>query len=110
MRVSPIYLFLVIALVAAVAAFGAKRMGRSRRRSALFTRPGASLASPLAIRSFDEMDAHLAEWLCVCGARPRVAGEGSREIDARRFRVARLRCDACEEDWFVYFDTTDLLQ
>jgi len=107
---SPVLLLLLLALVAAIAAVAARRVGRSRRRTALLTRPGASLLSPLAIRSFDEMDAHLGEWTCVCGARPRLAGEGSREIDGRRFRVARLRCEACEEDWFVYFDTTDLLQ
>ena len=109
-RMSPLLLLLTLALVAAIAALARRRLRRSRLRADLATRPGGSFANPIPVRSFDEMDLHLGEWPCPCGARPQPAGEGSREIDGRRFRVARLHCETCEEDFFVYFDTTDLLQ
>jgi hypothetical protein len=106
----PVLLILTFALIAAVLAVAIRRALRTRQTRAVLARPGLSLANPISVRSFDEMDATLDMWSCTCTARPRVAGEGSREIDGRRYRVARLRCDACEEDWFIYFETTDLLQ
>jgi hypothetical protein len=108
--VNPVIVALALAVIVAVVAVAAKRLRHSRRERALRAQPGASLGNPIAVRSFDEMDLYLARWECGCGARPGLAGEGSREIGERRFRVARLRCPACEDDWFVYFDTTDLLQ
>ncbi|HZR83653.1 MAG TPA: hypothetical protein VFD92_21340 [Candidatus Binatia bacterium] len=107
---SPIALALALAIVAAVAAVAWKQRERARAERALAERPGATLQDPIAIRSFDEMDSHLRLWRCGCGSRPALVGEGTREVAERRFRVAHLRCDACETDSFVYFETTALLQ
>jgi hypothetical protein len=38
-----------------------------------------------------------------------LAGEGSRAVDGRRYRVARLVCDECDEAVEVFFDTTGVL-
>jgi hypothetical protein len=55
------------------------------------------------------MDAALDARVCPCGGRYSRAGEGTREADGRRYRVARLVCDTCEDGQEVFFDTTDLL-
>jgi hypothetical protein len=36
-------------------------------------------------------------------------GEGTRETGGRRFRVAHLACQECEEEAEVVFETTDVL-
>ena len=103
-------LLFVLAIAAAVGALAIRRLRRRRLRTLAAQRPGAHPGNALAIRTFDEMDLHLRGRLCACGGTMGLAGEGSRDLDERRFRIARLVCDECEESEVVFFDTTDLLQ
>lgn len=105
-----INLLFVLAIVAAIGALGIRRLRRKRLQALAAQRPGAHPDNALAIRTFDEMDLHLRGRLCPCGGTMELAGEGSRDLDERRFRGARLVCDECEESEVVFFDTTDLLQ
>jgi hypothetical protein len=107
--VGPTHLLLVAALVAAVTAVLLRRRRRRRLREAARTRPGASAELAIHIRSFAEMDEHLVQRWCHCGGYLERRGEGSRDVDGRRFRVARLECQECESVDEVFFDTTDLL-
>lgn len=103
-------LLLALVVMLAVAATGWRRLRRARLRRALAELPGGAPEHPIAIRSFAEMDQEVARRRCPCGSRFALAGEGSREIGEQRFRVAQLRCVACEEEIFVFFETTALLQ
>jgi hypothetical protein len=103
-------LLFALAIIAAAAAMGFRRYRQSRLKKAALTRPGAGPDDPIYIRSFDEMDEHLRRRWCSCGGFLELAGEGTRERDGRRYRVARLQCHECEESSEVFFDTTDLLQ
>ncbi len=98
-----------LAILAAVASMAARRARRARLRRAAATRPGASVALAIYVRSFTDMDAHLGQRWCACGGYLERTGEGSREAAGRRLRVARLRCQECDAVDEVYFDTTDVL-
>jgi hypothetical protein len=102
-------LLLTFALLLALAAMGARRVRRARRRRAAETGLGASLTSAIAIRSYAEMDVAVRARACHCGGHLELAGEGTRETGGRRYRVARLRCESCETDRQLFFDTTDVL-
>jgi hypothetical protein len=102
-------LVLAAAIVAAVVAFWLRRRRRVRLRLAARTRPGASTENAIYIRSYGEMDDHLARRWCACGGYLERRGEGTREAGGRRFRVARLACQECEATEEVFFDTTDVL-
>ncbi len=102
-------LLFAVAILAAVAALGARRLRRSRLRRAAQTRPGATVDLAIYVRSYDEIDEHLGGRRCACGAPLVRTGEGSRESGERRLRVARLVCRECEEPVEVFFDTTDSL-
>ena len=97
------------AIVAAVVAVARRRMRRSRLRREASSRAGAAPNLAIAVRSFTELDEHLARRWCHCGGYLERAGEGSRDASGRRFRVARLRCQECDEVAEVYFDTTDIV-
>jgi hypothetical protein len=103
-------LAMALAVLAAVAAVAWKRIERRRRAREADARPGTSPDTAIAIRSFEEMDSHVRAWRCQCGSRSELVGEGSREVGEHRFRVARLRCEKCEEERFLFFDTSGLLQ
>ena len=100
---------LLAALVAALIAMGGRRARRARLRRLAAARPGASPERAIAIRSYGEMDEHLDGRWCVCGGYLERRGEGTRGADARRLRVARLRCQECEAEDEVFFDTTEVL-
>ena len=104
-----ISLLFTLTIIAAVAAMGMRRLRRARLRSAARTRAGSSPDRAITVRSYGEMDAHLAERWCVCGGYLERSGEGTREIDGHRFRVARLRCQECDTVDEVFFDTTEVL-
>ena len=76
---------------------------------ALRTRAGATMELAIYVRSFGEIDEHLARRACTCGETFEKRGEGTREASGRRFRVARLVCPECEAEEEVFFDTTELL-
>jgi hypothetical protein len=103
-------LLLVAALIAALAAVSWRRHKKSRLQRAALERPGASYEQAIYIRSFGEMDDHIRRRWCSCGGFLELDGEGTRERDGRRYRVARMRCHECDEAAEVFFDTTDLLQ
>ena len=96
-------LLIGIAVLAAVIAAGMRRFrrGRAARR-----RAGATIHLPVAISSFDEIDAAVQGRTCTCGGPLLVAGETSRAVGERRFRIARLVCAQCERDELMYFDVT----
>jgi hypothetical protein len=102
-------LLMTIAIVAAVVAV----LGRRARRRALVRaareRAGATPELAILVRSFTEIDDHLGRRWCHCGGYLERVGEGTREMGGRRFRIARLRCQECEDPAEVFFDTTDLL-
>jgi hypothetical protein len=109
-RGAVISLLLAVALVAAVCAVAARRLRRARLERRAQNLPGAGADNAIYVRSFAEMDDHLRRRWCVCGGMLESLGEGTREQGGRRFRVARLRCQECESEYEVFFDTTDLLQ
>jgi hypothetical protein len=100
---------LAAALVTAMIALAARRWRRARLRRAARTRLGSSTERAIAIRSYGEIDDHLARRWCACGGFLERRGEGTREASGRRYRVARLACQECEREELVFFDTTDLL-
>ncbi len=100
----------VVAIVAAIGAMGYKRYRKTNQQKVSAERPGASSDNAIYIRSFNEMDEHVRKRWCSCGGFLELIGEGTRERDSRRFRVARMECHECEETSEVFFDTTDLLQ
>ena len=106
---SPLGAALLLALLAALLASAVRRRRRTLARRAILALPGATPETALAIRDFGEIDAAIALPSCPCGHRPAPAGEGSREVGGRRFRVARLVCPSCEEEQFVFFETTEVL-
>jgi len=96
-------LLLGLAVLAAVVAVGVRRWQRTR---AARHRPGATIHRPVAVRSFDEIDAAVQGRTCWCGGFFVLSGETSRTVGNRRFRVARLVCNQCERDELMYFDVT----
>ena len=100
----------VVAIVAAIGAMGYKRLQKKSRARTAAQRPGATPGNAIYIRSFDEMDEHVRKRWCSCGGFLETIGEGTREVDGRRYRVARMECHECEDIAEVFFDTTDLLQ
>lgn len=90
----------------AVVAAGLKRLHRAHlaRR-----RPGATLARAIAVTRFDEIDAAIATSRCHCGGRHALAGETSRRVADRRFRISRVVCQECGRDTMLYFDVTRAL-
>ena len=109
MRRSLTSLLLAVTIVAAVCSVAARRWRRRRLRRAAATRAGSSPEQAITIRSFAEMDEHLGRRWCACGGYLERSGEGTRERDGRRFRVARLSCQECEAVDEVFFDTTEVL-
>lgn len=103
-------IFFVVAIVAAMAAMGYRRYRKHSMQTAAQHMPGSSVENAIYIRTFDEMDEHMRKRWCSCGGFLEVTGEGTREDDGKRFRVARMECHECEETCEVFFDTTDLLQ
>jgi hypothetical protein len=102
-------LLLTAAIVAAVVALARQRWRRSALRRAASERAGASAERAIAVRSFTEIDEHLARRWCHCGGYLERTGEGTRDAGGRRFRIARLRCQECEDAAEVYFDTTEVI-
>jgi hypothetical protein len=102
-------LLLVAALLAAIVAMATRRLRRRRLAWLATTRAGSSLETAIAVRRFDEIDDHLRGRWCHCGGYLERCGEGTREVGARRYRTARLRCQECEADVIVFFDTSDVL-
>ena len=104
-----ISLLFTAAIVAAVVALARRRLRRRALRRAAQQRAGASEDLAIAVRSFAEMDEHLARRWCHCGGYLERTGEGTRDAGGRRFRVARLRCQECEDAAVVFFDTTEII-
>ena len=102
-----IQLVLTVALLAAVVAVGTKRWQRTR---AARRRPGATIHLPVAVSSFDEIDAVVVGRRCVCGGWLALSGETSRAVGERRYRVVRLVCGECGREELVYFDVTAVFQ
>jgi hypothetical protein len=108
-RTPTVSILFTLAILAAVTAVGTRRLRRARLRRAAADRPGASPERAIYIRSYGDMDEHLAARWCFCGGYLERTGEGTRESAGRRFRVARLACQECESVEEVFFDTTDVL-
>jgi hypothetical protein len=104
-----ITLCLTVAIVAAVVAMARRRHRRTSLRRAAAERAGASPDLAIAVRSFAEMDEHLTRRWCHCGGYLERTGEGTRDAGGRRFRIARLRCQECEDAAEVFFDTTEIV-
>jgi hypothetical protein len=98
-----ITLVLAIVVLAAVVAAGVRRWQRVRTAR---RRPGATIHLPMLVHRFDEIDAAIQGRLCRCGGFLVLAGETSRLLGERRFRIARLVCGQCERDELMYFDVT----
>ncbi len=102
-------LLLALAAIAAVAAVATRRLSLAARRRRVREGRGSSRDRSIPVRSFADMDAALDARTCPCGGRYTRTGEGTRETAGRRYRVARLVCETCEDGQEVFFDTTDLL-
>ncbi len=94
---------LAIAVLAAVVSAGVRRWSRMRAER---NRPGATLLRAVFIGRFDEIDRAIEGRTCWCGGALVRAGETSRAVGERRFRIARLVCVRCERDELMYFDVT----
>ena len=104
-----ITLLMTAAIVAAVIAVARRRLRRSALRRAAQEREGATVERAIAVRSFTEIDDHLGRRWCHCGGYLERAGEGTREMGGRRFRIAHLRCQDCDDPAEVFFDTTEIV-
>jgi len=102
-------LLFVAAITAALVVIGSRRWQRARLRWASQSRLGASQSAAISIRSYSELDEHLTGRWCHCGGFLERMGEGTQEVGTRRYRIASLRCQECEEIHRVFFDTTDML-
>jgi hypothetical protein len=102
-------LVMTVAIVVAVVAVAGRRWSRRRLRLAAATRPGATPDQAIWVRSFAEIDDHLGRRWCHCGGYLERTGEGTREQAGRRYRIARLQCQECEDSAEVYFDTTEIV-
>jgi hypothetical protein len=100
-------LFAAVVLVTAGVWVG-RGVQRRRARAASRRGPGTSLAEAISVSSFETIDETVAARRCHCGAGVHAIGEGTREVDGRRFRYARVECDACEEEQLLYFDVTTI--
>jgi hypothetical protein len=101
-------LVLLAALVAAMVAMAVRRARVLRLDHADARRSGGSEDDPVYVRSFDDIEAHLATLWCRCGGYLERHGEGSRQCGDRRQRIARLVCQECDRPREVFFDTTDV--
>lgn len=101
-------LLIALAVVAAVASTALRRRRRARIRELAQEREGGTDARAIPITSYDEMDPWIAGRVCVCGGRLTRIGEGTHAARGRRFRIARMRCDDCDQLDELYFDTTDV--
>ena len=99
----------VAEILAALTAMAARRARRARLRRLAASRAGATPERAIPIRSYGEMDEHLARRWCACGGYLERRGEGTRQVGGRRLRVARVQCQECEAEDQVFFDTTDVL-
>ena len=72
--------------------------------------PGGSLATALAVESFEDIDDHLRRRECPCGGLYEVRGEGARVEGDARLRLVRVECMRCERNFAIYFDVTRLFQ
>ena len=88
---------LALAVIAAVAAVATRRLSLATRRRRVREGPGSSPDRSIAVRSFEDMDAALDARTCPCGGRYARTGEGTRDAAGRRYRVARLVCETCED-------------
>jgi hypothetical protein len=102
-------LLFALVIVAALVATGLRRGRRVRLDRAAARRAGSSAERAIPVRSFGEIDDHLAGRWCRCGGYLERLGEGTREQGGTRLRVARLRCQECERVDEVFFDTTEVL-
>ena len=100
-------IFASVVLVAAVVWVWRGVQQRQARASVRRGR-GTSLAEAIPASSFDAIDDVVTARRCHCGAGVHVTGEGTRELDGRRFRYARVECDACEDEQLLYFDVTTI--
>jgi hypothetical protein len=100
-------LFASIVLVTA-AVWVARGVRRRQARASLRRGPGTSLEDALPVASFDAIDEAVAARRCHCGAAVHTVGEGTRTVGERRFRYARLECDACEDEQLLFFDVTTI--
>ena len=100
-------LFASVVLITA-AVWLTRGMRRRRARAALRAGPGTSIEHAVPVGSFDAIDEAVAARRCHCGAGVHAVGEGTREVGDRRFRYARLECDACEEEQLLFFDVTTI--
>jgi len=100
-------LFASVVLIAAVV-WVMRGVRRRRARSSLRSGPGTSIERAVPVSSFDAIDEMVAVRRCHCGAGVHTIGEGTREIEGRRLRYARLECDACEDEQLLFFDVTTI--
>jgi len=100
-------LFAAVVLVTA-GVWVTRGLRRRQARAAVRRGPGTSLEDALPVGSFDAIDDAVAARRCHCGAGMHAVGEGTRAAGERRFRYARLECDACEDEQLLFFDVTTI--
>lgn len=98
-------LLIALAVAAAVAAVWWKRVQKKREER---RQPGATIHLPIVVKGFDEIDAFVAGRHCACGEKVTLAGETSRQVGHRRYRVVRLVCPDCGREQQLYFDVSAL--
>ncbi|MFN2424936.1 MAG: hypothetical protein ABR587_00665 [Candidatus Binatia bacterium] len=107
-------LFLLAALLAALAAAGYRTLRRYRRRKRMAALPGGSRDTAIAIEAFSDIDDHVAKRECRCGGLLASHGERSEPGGGRSggtgggpiLRVVLVECRRCEERGEVWFDAT----
>ncbi len=101
-------LFFAFVVLVTAAVWVTRGVRKRQARASVRRGPGTSLEEALPVSSFDAIDDAVRARRCHCGAGVHAVGEGTREVGDRRFRYARLECDACEEEQLLYFDVTTI--
>lgn len=95
-------------LILAMAAMGARSLGKRLRGRAAKRGVGRRAEAPMSLRSFHELDPAVEAARCACGGSLIRLGEGSRSTPLGELRVVRCECAACEEEVDLFFHIAEL--
>jgi hypothetical protein len=88
------------------AVIGARRFRDWRERRARLARPGREEGAPIAVTSYQELEATWQRERCACGGRLEFQGESTVAGAQGALTVVLLRCERCEERDALYFDVS----
>jgi hypothetical protein len=100
-------LIFTIAIVVALAAVIGKSLATAGKERAALKRPGRDEGAPITVASYDELEHTWRQDRCaVCDGRFELVGESSVTGRSGSLSLVLLRCEACERQDAIYFDTS----